>query len=737
LEFNFLPRQKDISPVRSVNGRLTLQPYLQSIFLRSRKLEDENDNLRADKEHLHREIKKLRRELDELVYEDNVRNDDYDNLQRQIEVLQLRCEEFASKESELSRELKEKTEQAENFLLKEEGYRHKIKCMETHSTGCDDDVGRMKIRVERMLQREKQLEKEILGHVKTQSETEQQNTLMYHTIETLKRNNETCNSQRVQLQQENKRLQEKISKYEQQNADCKSEVELRTENNELRRKQDENEDLKCALQSELFILKRRLDGHVSKENSSPCKSNDTNEVSVNSESPLNINNQQLKQNESDFNAYLVGVNEQQSSISCADMKIFAQKKEEEIELLLDQRTRYQEECRLLEEEVLCLKANYEAVENKLDEHNLYIDDLATQCSRLQEQIGTRNNLIHQQEEDIEQLRLELDDHLHREKQGSKSINEIQEYSLNLNRELAEKNREIENLRTGFRHFQQETLKTEQPSQDSNILLQQQQDLYEEIQDLKQRIVELEEENFDLLQHQLPPPPNASSKSILTSSSIDPELESSSPVLAVGTSSNSNHQQSRIRELENEVDCLRQNISQQQQFVDYSFEDEHLVSRERYLDQVESVRNKELIISDLQEHINLLESECASLNAQQRIENSIDNEMESPVMGPKLGLRLPSPDIAAAKKETFSFHKKRNSLPPLPTANANSKQSRPAVESKGMREKRAVNTGNAEEMRGKVIRLNAELLEKKMLITKLEDDLKTTKRRFTRLEESHR
>ena len=706
-----------------------------------RKLEDENDHLRAGKEHLHREIKNLRRELDELVYEDNVRNNDCDNLQRQIEVLQLRCEEFASKESELSRELKEKSEQVESFLLKEEGYRHKIKCMESHSTGCDDDVGRMTIKVERMLQREKKLEDEILGHVKTHTEIEQQNTMMYHTIETLKRNNETCNEQRAQLQKENNRLEEMISDYEQQSADRKREVDLQTENNELRRKQDESANLKCALQSELFILKRQLNEKVSRdgEKISSCKSTDTNVDNVNGELPLNINDQHLKRNESDFNAYLVGVNQQQCSVSYEDLKIFAQKKEEEIEVLIDQRTRYQEESRLLEEEVHCLKANYEAIEDKLDEHNLYIDDLATQCSSLQEQIATRNNLIHQQEEEIDQLRSELEDCQKREDKDSKSIKEIQRFSLNLTRELDEKNRENEELKACIQRPQQEEEQVD--SQDSNILLQQQQDLFEEIQDLKQRIVELEEENFELLQQRVPP--NASSKSAIISSSIEPELESSLPVLDSSRGTN-NHQdpglQSRIRELEDEVDCLRQNISQQQQhqFVDYSFEDEHLVSRERYLDLVDSVRNKELIISDLQEHINLLEGECASLNAQQRVESSVDNEMEAPMIAPKLGLRLPSPDIAAAKKsEAFSFQKKRNSLPPLPTANANSKQSRPPPETNGMREKRAVDAGNGDDMRGKVIKLNAELLEKKIIITKLEDDLKTTKRRFARLEESHR
>lgn len=51
-----------------------------------------------------------------------------------------------------------------------------------------------------------------------------------------------------------------------------------------------------------------------------------------------------------------------------------------------------------------MKGNYESIENKLDEHNLYIEDVTEQCSTLQDQIATRNKLINQQEEEIEELK---------------------------------------------------------------------------------------------------------------------------------------------------------------------------------------------------------------------------------------------------------------------------------------------------------------------------------------------
>ena len=41
------------------------------------------------------------------------------------------------------------------------------------------------------------------------------------------------------------------------------------------------------------------------------------------------------------------------------------------------------------------------------------------------------------------------------------------------------------------------------------------------------------------------------------------------------------------------------------------------------------------------------------------------------------------------------------------------------------------------MRSKVIKLNSELLEKKMFVNKLEEELTLLKRRYSRLQESHR
>ena len=56
-----------------------------------------------------------------------------------------------------------------------------------------------------------------------------------------------------------------------------------------------------------------------------------------------------------------------------------------------------------------MKGNYESIENKLDEHNLYIEEISARCSELQDQIATRNKLINQQEEDIDVLKKRLEE----------------------------------------------------------------------------------------------------------------------------------------------------------------------------------------------------------------------------------------------------------------------------------------------------------------------------------------
>ena len=47
------------------------------------------------------------------------------------------------------------------------------------------------------------------------------------------------------------------------------------------------------------------------------------------------------------------------------------------------------------------------------------------------------------------------------------------------------------------------------------------------------------------------------------------------------------------------------------------------------------------------------------------------------------------------------------------------------------------SGGGNDMRSKVIKLNSELLEKKMLVSKLEEELTLLKRRYNRLQDSHR
>ena len=139
----------------------------------------------------------------------------------------------------------------------------------------------MQIKVERLEEREKLLEQEILGHVKNESEKEQEGALMNHTIETLKRNNETCNEQRALLQQEIKSLQLQIRDHEEQNADQKTETELRSQITDLREQLEESERKRFEIQNDLFTLKRNLT-----ENNSQSQSKRMN----NSQSVIDCNN---------------------------------------------------------------------------------------------------------------------------------------------------------------------------------------------------------------------------------------------------------------------------------------------------------------------------------------------------------------------------------------------------------------------------------------------------------------
>ena len=210
---------------------------------------------------------------------------------------------------------------------------------------------------------------------------------------------------------------------------------------------------------------------------------------------------------------------------------------------------------------------------------------------------------------------------------------------------------------------------------------------DEINFLQDKVEQLEQENYHLQQQTTTTTNNH--KAI--TSSIDPEFETSS-IARPSNNAVVTHLQQRVQELEEEIEEYRLSKDQQQRSLDYSFETDHAVSKQKYLDMLDSLQNKDLIIGDLQEHINLLEEENYTLNSKHRVENSVDNELNDTKTSitAKLGLRLPSPDLAVARKE-FSFNKKRNSLPPLPTKNSNTTPS-PNVIMKEKRESRA-SSGN--------------------------------------------
>ena len=225
---------------------------------------------------------------------------------------------------------------------------------------------------------------------------------------------------------------------------------------------------------------------------------------------------------------------------------------------------------------------------------------------------------------------------------------------------------------------------------------------DEINFLQDRVEQLEQENFHLLQqHQQQQPQqqtnniNPASNKVITSS-IDPDFESyTTNNIGLVT-----HLQQRVQELEEEVEQYRLNKDthhhlednhHQHRSLDYSFETDHAVSKQRYLDLVDSLQNKDSIIGDLQEHISLLEEENYTLNSNHRVESSVDNEMSDTKTSitAKLGLRLPSPDLAVARKE-FAFNKKRNSLPPLPSKSSNT-ETTPLPSNVTMKDKKELRT----------------------------------------------
>ena len=205
---------------------------------------------------------------------------------------------------------------------------------------------------------------------------------------------------------------------------------------------------------------------------------------------------------------------------------------------------------------------------------------------------------------------------------------------------------------------------------------------DEINFLQDRVEQLEQENQNILrqQQQIQLQTATTKTNAITTSTIDPEFESIRNNIPIVENDRLVTQlQLRIQELEDEIQQHHHNSNRQQQqsrSLDYSFETEHSVSKQRYNETIDSLQNKESIIQDLQEHIILLEEENYTLNSNKRVHHSVDNEMETCITS-KLGLRLPSPDIAAARKE-FSFAKKRNSLPPLPSKNLNGEKQPPSV-----------------------------------------------------------
>ena len=202
--------------------------------------------------------------------------------------------------------------------------------------------------------------------------------------------------------------------------------------------------------------------------------------------------------------------------------------------------------------------------------------------------------------------------------------------------------------------------------------------------------------------------------------------------------------------------------------------ERIVSRKDHLDLLEALRQKDFFILELQESIRKLEKD-STLNDSG---NFFDNTSDSDIMGRKtktyssssalMELKLPQPGslslVQNSSRMESASRNRATSLPttpvpfkppPGPSLNLSGPINGWAEERKKfeLEKKELVNKfsneirltkerslkmeAGAEDLRTEIVRLNSEVLNKKIEVRKLEDDLKLAQRKQERAEESYR
>ncbi|XP_065651841.1 putative leucine-rich repeat-containing protein DDB_G0290503 isoform X2 [Hydra vulgaris] len=202
--------------------------------------------------------------------------------------------------------------------------------------------------------------------------------------------------------------------------------------------------------------------------------------------------------------------------------------------------------------------------------------------------------------------------------------------------------------------------------------------------------------------------------------------------------------------------------------------EVIVFKKEYLDALEALRQKDILIQELRDSIQNFEKE----NTLNDSGNFFDNTSDSNTMGRKtkpfstssalMELKLPQPgyfSIVQSSSEMESTSRNRTASlpttpipfkpPPAPSSNVvgaisiwAEERRRFELEKKELmnkfnqeirltKERNLKVEASAEDLRTEIVRLNSEVLDKKIEIRKLEDDLKLAQRKQERAEESYR
>lgn len=200
-----------------------------------------------------------------LICEDEIRTKDY-------EYLLKNCNELEKKYSEISKKLKKAENELheKDTLLHELQEREKRNCTKLNELKKDnekynDEINNLEIKYRQLKDREKDLENEILDHVKNTSEMEQEVLLTSKTMETLKKCNDHSAEQRSNLQKELLALQSQLKYFETEKIEW--EILQKEKNNEfaiLKEKYDSCEGQKNRLQKDILQIQDKLNKSESK-----------------------------------------------------------------------------------------------------------------------------------------------------------------------------------------------------------------------------------------------------------------------------------------------------------------------------------------------------------------------------------------------------------------------------------------------------------------------------------------